>query len=87
MGTYGNAVSIKEIAESIKKGLEKKKINVRFPEFVFNLLCKVKPDIMVRLYGTLAFTQEDNYIKINYEQRSSMKSEIGKMIMECKNAR
>ncbi len=80
LGTEGNPVSIKEIAESIEKGLGKKKINIKFPNFIFKLLCKTKPDIMVRLYGTLAFKQEDNYEKIGYESKDSMNNQIKIMI-------
>ena len=87
LGTEGSPVSIKEIAESIEKGLGKKKINFKFPRFIFKLLCKAKPNIMVRLYGTLAFRQEDNYKKIDYKQISLMKNEIEKMIMEYTDER
>lgn len=80
LGTEGNPVSIKEIAESIEKGLGKKKINIKFPRFIFKLLCKVKPNIMVRLYGTLAFKQEDNYEKIKYKAKDSMDNQIKIMI-------
>lgn len=80
LGTEGNPVSIKEIAESIEKGLGKKKINVKFPSFIFKLLCKIKSDIMVRLYGTLAFKQEDNYEKIEYKPKDSMNNQIQIMI-------
>ena len=82
LGTEGNSVSIKEIAESIEKGLGKKKINIKFPNFIFKLLCKIKPDIMVRLYGTLAFKQENNYEKIGYESKDSMNNQIKIMINE-----
>lgn len=80
LGTEGNPVSIKEIVESIEKGLGKKKINIKFPNFIFKLLCKVKPNIMVRLYGTLAFRQEDNYEKIRYKLKKSMNNQIKIMI-------
>lgn len=80
LGTEGNPVSIKEIAESIEKGLEKKKINIQLPKFIFNLLTKVKPNIMVRLYGTLAFEQQDNYKKINYKPKDNMNNQIKVMI-------
>lgn len=80
LGTEGSPVSIKEIAESIEKGLGKKKINIKFPRVIFKLLCKVKPDIMVRLYGTLAFKQEDNYNKIGYESKDKMNNQIKLMI-------
>lgn len=87
LGTEGNPVSIKEIAESIEKGLGKKKINIKFPSFIFKLLCKIKPNIMVRLYGTLAFKQEDNYKKINYRSKDSMDMQIKIMIGDYKNAK
>lgn len=85
LGTEGNPVSIKEIAESIEKGIGKKKINIKFPKFIFKLLCKIKLDIMVRLYGTLAFKQEDNYEKIGYESKDSMSNQIKIMIGDYKN--
>jgi UDP-glucose 4-epimerase len=53
--TDGEAVSIKEIVEGIAEGLDKKIVLVKFPKFIYNLLCKVKPSIMVRLYGSLQF--------------------------------
>ena len=80
LGTEGNPVSIKEIAESIEKGLGKKKINIKFPKFMFTLLTKVRPNIMVRLYGTLAFKQEDSYEKIKYKAKDSMDNQIKIMI-------
>lgn len=80
LGTEGNPVSIKEIAESIEKGLGKRKINIKFPRHIFKLLCKVKPNIMVRLYGTLAFKQENNYEKIKYKAKDSMSNQIKIMI-------
>lgn len=86
LGTEGNPVSIKEIAESIEKGLGKKKINIKFPSFIFKLLYKIKPNIMVRLYGTLAFKQEDNYEKIKYKAKDSMVNQIKIMIGDYKNA-
>lgn len=80
LGTEGNPVSIKEIVESIEKGLGKRKINIKFPSFIFKLLCKIKLDVMVRLYGTLAFKQENNYEKIGYKTKDSMDNQIKIMI-------
>ena len=80
LGTEGDPVSIKEIAESIENGLGKKKINIKFPKFIFKLMCKIKPNIMVRLYGTLAFKQEDNYQNISYIPKENMVEGIKKMI-------
>ncbi|MGL5950634.1 MAG: NAD-dependent epimerase/dehydratase family protein [Cetobacterium sp.] len=44
-------VSIKEIVESFGK----KRVLVRFPKPVFNLMVKIKPRIMASLYGSLRF--------------------------------
>lgn len=85
LGTEGNPVSIKEIAESIEKGLGKKKINVKFPSFIFKLLYKIKPNIMVRLYGTLAFEQQDNYEKIKYKSKDNINNQIKIMIGDYRN--
>lgn len=85
LGIEGSPVSIKEIVKSIENGLKKKKINIRFPNFIFALLVKAKPDIMLRLYGTLAFKQEDNYNKIGYEPEDSMDNQIKVMIGDYKN--
>lgn len=87
LGTEGKPVSIKEITESIEKGLGEKKINIKFPKFIFELLCKAKPNIMVRLYGTLAFRQENNYEKIKYKSKDSMNNQIKIMIGDYKNAK
>ncbi|MGL6064745.1 MAG: NAD-dependent epimerase/dehydratase family protein [Fusobacteriaceae bacterium] len=83
LGTEGAPVSIKEMATSIEKGLGKKRINLVLPNFVFKILCKIKPDIMVRLFGTLAFRQEDNYQKIGYEANESMDNQMKLMIGGC----
>ncbi len=50
-----SAVSIKEIIEGIAEGLGKKVFLFRFPSFIFGLLVKIKPQVMVRLYGGLQF--------------------------------
>lgn len=80
LGTEGNPVSIKQIAKSIEMGIGKKRVNIKLPNLIFKLIYKVKPNIMVRLYGTLAFTQEDNYIKIGYKSQDSMDNQIKIMI-------
>lgn len=80
LGTEGKPVSIKEIADSIQNGLNKRKFNISIPGFIFNLLCTVKPNIMVRLYGSLAFSQENGYKNINYVPKSSMDNQIKLMV-------
>ncbi|MGL5052878.1 MAG: NAD-dependent epimerase/dehydratase family protein, partial [Cetobacterium sp.] len=80
LGTEGSPVSINEIATSIEKGLGKSRINITLPTIIFKILCKIKPDIMVRLFGTLAFQQESNYREIGYKSQDSMDNGIKKMI-------
>ena len=87
LGTEGNPVSIKQIAKSIEMGIGKKRVNIKLPNLIFKLIYKVKPNIMVRLYGTLAFTQEDNYIKIGYKSQDSMDNQIKIMIGDYKDGR
>ena len=62
------AVSVKEIAEGIAKGLEKKRVFVKFPNFIYSLLCKYKPNIMARLYGSLQFEVEGKKSKISMNE-------------------
>ncbi|MGB6127783.1 MAG: NAD-dependent epimerase/dehydratase family protein [Psychrilyobacter sp.] len=71
--TDGEAVSIKQMVEGIGEGLDKKVILIKFPDFIYKLLCKVKPNIMVRLYGSLQF-------KGNNQPVESMKDGLRGMI-------
>lgn len=80
LGTEGEPVSIKEIFEAIESGLNKKRINIRLPKIIFKILYRVKPNIMVRLYGTLSFRQENKYKEINYSTKNTMENEINIMI-------
>ncbi|MGL5099218.1 MAG: UDP-N-acetylenolpyruvoylglucosamine reductase, partial [Fusobacteriaceae bacterium] len=80
LGSDGESVSIKKIVETIGNGLGKKRTLVKFPTLIFNIMCKCKEGIMVRLFGTLAFKQEDGYSKIGYKPLMSMKKEIERMI-------
>lgn len=80
LATEGEPVSIKEIINEIENGLEKKRFNIRLSNFVFKTLCSIKPNIMIRLFGTLAFQQKDNYIKIGYSSKFLMETQIKTMI-------
>ena len=48
-------VSIKEIVEKLAKENNKKLILVKFPKLIFNILMKLKPEIIKSLYGSLIF--------------------------------
>lgn len=80
LGSDGEAVSIKKIVEIISLALNKKIINVKFPSLIFNLLYKVREKEVVRLYGTLNFSQEDKYKKIGYIPQKAMSVEIKLMV-------
>lgn len=73
--TDGEAVSIKEMVEGIGEKLGKKVILIKFPNFIHKLLCNVKPNIMVRLYGSLQF-------KGNNQPVESMKDGLREMIRD-----
>lgn len=66
-------VSIKEIVEGIAEGLGKKRVLIKYPRFIYMLMCKVKPNIMVRLYGSLQF-------EVTKGKKVSMKQGIKEMI-------
>lgn len=78
LGSDGNPVSIKEIVEIIAEIMDKKIINIKLSKFILKLLCKYKKNIAIRLYGTLAFKQEDGYRKIKYVPQFLMREEIKK---------
>lgn len=75
--TDGEAVSIKEMVEEIGEGLDKKVILIKLPNFIYKLLCKVKPNIMIRLYGSLQF-------KGNNQPIESMRNGVREMIKGVK---
>lgn len=60
-------LSIKEIAQILSEGLGKKRVQVKLPSFIFNLLRKVRKGFMTRLYGTLALEQKSKYLDIGYQ--------------------
>ena len=51
-------VAIKEIVEKIIKEKNKKRLLIKFPNFIFKLLVKIKPQIMESLYGDLRLEGE-----------------------------
>ena len=56
-------ISLKEIVEGIESAYNLKRINIPMIQPIFWLLTKIKPNIMVRLFGTLQF---DNKIRSAY---------------------
>lgn len=62
-------ISLKEIVEGIEKAYNLKRINIPMIQSIFWLLTKVKPNIMVRLFGTLQFDNQQTREKLGYIAR------------------
>ena len=59
-------ISLKEIVEGIEKAYNLKRINIPMIQPIFWLLTKMKPNIMVRLFGTLQFDNRLTKEKLGY---------------------
>lgn len=59
-------LSLKEIVEGIEQAYGIKRINIPMIQPVFWLLTKIKPNIMVRLFGTLQFDNKITREKLGY---------------------
>ena len=59
-------ISLKEIVEGIEKAYNLKRINIPMIQPIFWLLTKLKPNIMVRLFGTLQFDNKLTREKLGY---------------------
>ena len=59
-------ISLKEIIEGIEKAYNLKRINIPMIQPIFWLLTKVKPNIMVRLFGTLQFDNKLTRERLGY---------------------
>lgn len=59
-------ISLKEIVEGIEKAYNLKRINIPMIQPIFWLLTKVKPNIMIRLFGTLQFDNQQTREKLGY---------------------
>ena len=73
-------LSLKEIVEGIEKAYELKRLNISMPQPFFWLLTKLKPNIMVRLYGSLHFENKETKEKLNYTPQVTYENGIKKMI-------
>ena len=73
---------LKEIVERIEKELKVKRINLPMIQPFFWILTKLKPEIMVRLYGSLQFENRETREKLNYIPKISYEYRNKKMIGE-----
>lgn len=75
-------LSLKEIVEGIEKVYELKRINLPIIQPFFWLLTKMKPNIMVRLYGSLQFENKETQKVINYIPKLSYEKGIEETVKD-----
>lgn len=75
-------LSLKEMIEGIEEGLKIKRIKIPMIQPFFWILIKIKPNIMVRLYGSLQFDNSETREKLEYIPLISYKEGIKNMLGE-----
>ncbi len=73
-------LSLKEMIEGIEEGLKIKRIKIPMIEPFFWILTKIKPNIMVRLYGSLQFDTSETREKLEYIPLVSYEKGIKNML-------
>lgn len=76
------SLSLKEMIEGIEEGLKIKRIKVPMIQPFFWILTKIKPNIMVRLYGSLQFDNSETREKLEYIPLISYEKGIKNMLGE-----
>lgn len=74
------SLSLKEMIEGIEEGLKIKRIKIPMIQPFFWILTKIKPNIMVRLYGSLQFDNSGTKEKLEYIPLVSYKEGIKNML-------
>ena len=75
-------LSLKEMIEGIEEGLKIKRIKIPMIQPFFWLLTKLKPNIMVRLYGSLQFENRETREKLEYVPLINYEKGIKNMLGE-----
>ena len=75
-------LSLKEMIEGIEEGLKIKRIKVPMIQPFFWILTKLKPNIMVRLYGSLQFENRETKEKLEYVPLINYEKGIKNMLGE-----
>ena len=75
-------LSLKEMIEGIEEGLKIKRIKIPMIQPFFWLLTKLKPNIMVRLYGSLQFENRETKEKLEYDPLVNYEKGIKNMLGE-----
>lgn len=74
------SLSLKEMIEGIEEGLKIKRIKIPMIQPFFWILTKIKPNIMVRLYGSLQFENRETKEKLEYIPLVSYEEGIKNML-------
>ncbi|RHG36871.1 NAD-dependent epimerase/dehydratase family protein [Fusobacterium varium] len=75
-------LSLKEMIEGIEEGLKIKRIKAPMIQPFFWILTKLKPNIMVRLYGSLQFENRETREKLEYVPLINYEKGIKNMLGE-----
>ncbi|RRD27114.1 NAD-dependent epimerase/dehydratase family protein [Fusobacterium canifelinum] len=73
-------LSLQEIFEGIEEALGIKRINIKLFQPIFWVLTKIKPIIMLRLYGSLQFNNEQTKREIDYQPKITYKKGVKEAI-------
>lgn len=74
------SLSLKEMIEGIEEGLKVKRIKIPMIQPFFWMLTRIKPNIMVRLYGSLQFDNRETREKLEYIPLFSYEKGIKNML-------
>ena len=75
-------LSLKEMIEGIEEGIKIKRIKIPMIQPFFWILTKIKPNIMVRFYGSLQFDNSETRKKLEYVPLVSYEEGIKNMLGE-----
>lgn len=78
------SLSLKEMIEGIEEGLKIKRIKIPMIQPFFWILTKIKPNIMVRLYGSLQFDNGETKEKLKYVPLISYEKGMKNMLKNLK---
>jgi len=85
LATDSRSVSIQDLSVYIARALGKKVFLFRLPNSIFKILCKIKPNIMTRLYGTLALDPSKTYKKLQFTPPFTTEEGILEMVKSIIN--
>lgn len=85
IGIDAEPVSIEYLSRCLAEGLGKKRYLLRIPKFVFDILVRITPGAMSRLFGTLAFRQKNGFAEIGFKPLQTTREGLTEMCEWYKN--